>query len=135
MKGPAQTRKLVGAGRAKVRIVSGISRRLDTVAHETEVESGGETSGVIGRPLCDVDRRANGRLSVCSRGSLLISPVPSCSTRTGKPRHRLSSTSAGRQCRDGDGHHHRRGREFLATVNQAEAAMQQGRKHVILNGA
>jgi DNA processing protein len=65
------TRELVAAG---INIVSGLAYGVDTVAHETAIESGGKTVAVIGTPLDKASPSDNARLQEhIYREHLLIS--------------------------------------------------------------
>jgi DNA processing protein len=81
------TRKATSHGRARaarlarelvergVVIVSGLAKGIDTTAHETALESGGQTIAVIGTPLSKVSPAENGPLQeTIWREHLLISP-------------------------------------------------------------
>ena len=61
----------------KFTIVSGLARGIDTAAHETAIEAGGTTIGVIGTPLNQYYPPENHKLQdILSRDFLLISQVP-----------------------------------------------------------
>jgi DNA processing protein len=67
-------RHLVGD---KITIVSGLATGIDTEAHRTAIEWGGETIGVIGTPLNEYYPRENKDLQdVIAEKYLLISQVP-----------------------------------------------------------
>lgn len=76
--GAARTRKLV---RALVEhdftIVSGLAQGVDTIAHQTAIESGARTIAVIGTPISEVYPRENADLQrrIASE-FLLVSQVP-----------------------------------------------------------
>ena len=58
-------------------IVSGLASGVDTVAHETAIERGGETIAVIGTPLDHVYPKENSNLQTrIARDYLLVSQVP-----------------------------------------------------------
>lgn len=58
-------------------IVSGLAKGVDTVAHQTAIESGGETIAVIGTPLDHAYPKENADLQKkIARDYLLISQVP-----------------------------------------------------------
>ncbi len=73
-----RTRKLVSLlVRDGYTIVSGLAKGVDTVAHETTIEHGGETIAVIGTPLDQVYPKENAQLQQrIARDYLLISQVP-----------------------------------------------------------
>lgn len=137
-KGLRRTRKLVSMlVERRCVVVSGLSRGVDTVAHETALECGGATIGVIGSPLSDADPTANGKLQrLLATEQLLISPVPVLQyQRMDAKRHRVFFPERGRTMsalatatiivEAG---------EISGTVMQADAALKQGRKVFILNG-
>lgn len=67
-------KKLVSDG---FTIVSGLAQGIDTVAHKTAIESGGNTIAVIGTPLSEVYPKENSGLqSYIGKHHLLISQVP-----------------------------------------------------------
>lgn len=76
--GIRRTRKLVtGLVRDNFTIVSGLANGVDTVAHETAIERGGETIAVIGTPLDHTYPKENIELQQrIARDFLLISQVP-----------------------------------------------------------
>lgn len=58
-------------------IVSGLAKGIDTVAHETAIERGGETIAVIGTPLDHAYPKENSALQQrIARDYLLVSQVP-----------------------------------------------------------
>ncbi|WP_369652239.1 DNA-processing protein DprA [Variovorax sp. V213] len=58
-------------------IVSGLAKGVDTVAHRTAIDSGGETIAVIGTPISQVYPRENEKLQEeIARRFLLVSQVP-----------------------------------------------------------
>lgn len=58
-------------------IVSGLAKGVDTMAHETAIERGGETIAVIGTPLDHVYPKENSELQQrIARDFLLVSQVP-----------------------------------------------------------
>ena len=58
-------------------IVSGLASGIDTVAHTTAIESGGQTIGVIGTPISETYPKENAELQKrISRDYLLISQIP-----------------------------------------------------------
>jgi DNA processing protein len=73
-----RTRKLVSLlVRDNFTIVSGLAKGVDTVAHQTTIEHGGETIAVIGTPLDHVYPKENAELQQrIARDYLLISQVP-----------------------------------------------------------
>ncbi|MHB8226831.1 DNA-processing protein DprA, partial [Acidithiobacillus sp.] len=76
--GVRRTRKLVSLLiKDGYTIVSGLAKGVDTVAHRTAIEQGGETIAVIGTPLDHVYPRENADLQQrIARDFLLISQVP-----------------------------------------------------------
>jgi DNA processing protein len=136
-KGLRRTRKLVSMlVNRKCVIVSGLSRGVDTVAHETAIECGGATIGVAGSPLGDQDPTANGKLQrLIAAEHLLLSPAPVLQyQKMDSKRHRvffpergktMSALAAATIIVEAG--------EISGTVNQAEAALRQGRKLFILN--
>ena len=67
-------KKLVGDGFA---IVSGLASGIDTAAHTTAIESGGQTIGVIGTPISETYPKENAGLQRrIARDYLLISQIP-----------------------------------------------------------
>lgn len=76
--GAARTKKLVrGLVEHDFTIVSGLAQGVDTVAHETAIESGGRTIAVIGTPISEVYPRQNADLQQrIAREFLLVSQVP-----------------------------------------------------------
>jgi DNA processing protein len=73
-----RTRKLVSLlVQDNFTIVSGLAKGVDTVAHQTTIEHGGETIAVIGTPLDHVYPKENAELQQqIARDYLLISQVP-----------------------------------------------------------
>lgn len=68
------TRLLVKSG---CTIVSGLAKGIDTVAHNTAIESGGNTIAVIGTPITDYYPTENKALqNLIAKEYLLISQVP-----------------------------------------------------------
>jgi DNA processing protein len=58
-------------------VVSGLARGVDTAAHETAIEVGGETIAVIGTPLDQAYPKENAELQRrIARDYLLVSQVP-----------------------------------------------------------
>ena len=58
-------------------VVSGLAMGIDTIAHETAIDCGGETIAVIGTPIGRVYPKSNDRLqNLISQEYLLISQVP-----------------------------------------------------------
>ena len=58
-------------------VVSGLARGVDTAAHETAIEAGGETIAVIGTPLDQAYPKENAELQRrIARDYLLVSQVP-----------------------------------------------------------
>lgn len=76
--GVRRTRKLVKMlVKGGYTIVSGLAKGIDTVAHQTAIESGGETIAVIGTPLDHAYPKENADLQKqIARDYLLISQVP-----------------------------------------------------------
>jgi DNA processing protein len=76
--GVRRTRKLVKMlVKGGYTIVSGLAKGVDTVAHQTAIESGGETIAVIGTPLDHAYPKENADLQKqIARDYLLISQVP-----------------------------------------------------------
>lgn len=76
--GVRRTRKLVKMlVKDGFTIFSGLATGVDTVAHQTAIESGGETVAVIGTPLDHVYPKENAELQrQIARDFLLISQVP-----------------------------------------------------------
>lgn len=76
--GVRRTRKLVKMlVKSGYTIVSGLATGVDTVAHQTAIESGGGTIAVIGTPLDQVYPKENAELQrQIARDFLLISQVP-----------------------------------------------------------
>ena len=77
-KGIARTRRLVKHLIAdKFTIISGLAAGIDTVAHDTAMEEGGRTIGVIGTPLTQTYPKSNSeRQAKIARDFLLISQIP-----------------------------------------------------------
>lgn len=76
--GVKRTRQLVQAlVEDKFTIVSGLAEGVDTAAHTTAIEAGGQTIAVIGTPLGHVYPKGNAELqNKIARDYLLISQVP-----------------------------------------------------------
>lgn len=76
--GVRRTRKLVGMlVKDGYTIVSGLAKGVDTVAHQTAIDAGGETIAVIGTPLDHAYPKENTELQQrIARDYLLISQVP-----------------------------------------------------------
>lgn len=76
--GVRRTRKLVSLlVKDNYTIVSGLAKGIDTVAHQTAIDSGGETIAVIGTPLDHAYPKENAELQHrIARDYLLISQVP-----------------------------------------------------------
>ena len=76
--GLARTRKLTRALVAdRFAIASGLAAGVDTAAHETAIEEGGDTIAVIGTPLSATYPKANAELQrTIAHHHLLISQVP-----------------------------------------------------------
>jgi len=83
------TRNATNAGLARARkltkalvedgytVVSGLAAGIDTAAHETTIDAGGQTIAVIGTPLCSTYPKENERLQhKIAHEHLLISQVP-----------------------------------------------------------
>jgi DNA processing protein len=137
-KGIRRTKKLVKMLlQRKCTIVSGLARGVDTIAHETAIESGGGTIGVAGTPLSDCDTKPNTQLQrLIATEYLLISPVPVLpyqkqEARSSRPfyqeRGRTMSALAEATIIVEAG-------QISGTLLQAQAALRQGRKLFILNG-
>ncbi len=137
-KGLRRTRKLVSMlVERRCVVVSGLSRGVDTVAHETAMECGGATIGVVGSPLSDTDPTANGKLQrLIATEQLLISPVPVLQyERMDAKRHRVFFPERGRTMSAlASATIVVEAGEISGTVMQADAALKQGRKVFILNG-
>jgi len=76
--GTRRTRKIVSLlVKDGFTIVSGLAKGVDTVAHETAMERGGETIAVIGTPLDHVYPKENSELQQrIAKDFLLVSQVP-----------------------------------------------------------
>ena len=76
--GAARTRKLVrGLVEHDFTIVSGLAQGVDTIAHQTAIESGGRTIAVIGTPISEVYPKENAELQRrIASDFLLVSQVP-----------------------------------------------------------
>lgn len=117
-------------------VVSGLARGIDTAAHETAIESGGETIAVIGTPLDEAYPKENSDLQRrIARDFLLVSQVPVlCHARRGPQVNKLffpernitmsALTQATVIVEAG---------ETSGTLIQARAALSQGRKLFILD--
>ncbi|MCY4614545.1 MAG: DNA-protecting protein DprA [Nitrospira sp.] len=58
-------------------VVSGLAKGIDTVVHQTAIDHGGRTIGVLGTPLSSVYPRENGTLQrKMAKTHLIISQVP-----------------------------------------------------------
>jgi len=67
-------RRLVEDG---VVIVSGLAKGIDTVAHQTALEAGGQTIAVVGTPLSEVYPKENAALQAkLSEEHLVVSQIP-----------------------------------------------------------
>lgn len=134
--GAARTRKLVrGLVAHDFTIVSGLAQGVDTIAHETAIESAGKTIAVIGTPISEVYPRENTELQhKIARDFLLVSQVPVLRYSTQGPQwnrlffpERNKTMSALTQAtiivEAG---------ETSGTLIQAKAALDQGRKLFIL---
>ena len=135
--GEAHTRSLVKKLVAdNFTIVSGLAKGIDTVAHNTAIETTGRTIGVIGTPLSSVYPKENKDLQErIASDYLLISQVPVWRySRQGPQINKLffpernvtmsALTEATLIVEAG---------ETSGTLIQARAALQQGRKLFILN--
>lgn len=117
-------------------VVSGLARGVDTAAHETAIEAGGETIAVIGTPLDQFYPKENAELQRrIARDFLLVSQVPVlCHARRPPSVNRLffpernitmsALTQATVIVEAG---------ETSGTLIQARAALAQGRKLFILD--
>ena len=117
-------------------VVSGLARGVDTAAHETAIEAGGETIAVIGTPLDQAYPKENADLQRrIARDYLLVSQVPVlCHARRGPQVNKLffpernitmsALTQATVIVEAG---------ETSGTLIQARAALAQGRKLFILD--
>ena len=78
--GVRRTRKLVRQlVQAGYTIVSGLARGVDTIAHQTAIEAGGQTIAVIGTPITECYPKENRDLQEqIARDYLLVSQVPIC---------------------------------------------------------
>ncbi len=137
-KGIRRTRKLVRMlVEHRCAIISGLARGVDTVAHETAIEAGGATIGVAGTPLSDCDGRADARLQrQIAAEFLLLSPVPVLAWQTQEARrHRVFYPERARTMAAlADATIIVEAGQVSATLIQAQAALQLGRKLFILNG-
>lgn len=120
-----------------VTVVSGLARGIDTVAHRTTIEAGGHTIAVIGTPISDFYPKENENLQrEIARDHLLISHVPilkHAATKNPKfnrhyfaERNRVMSAVSEASIIIEAG-------ETSGTQTQARAAIQQGRKLIILD--
>lgn len=117
-------------------VVSGLAAGIDQVAHETAIDSGGRTIAVIGTPLSHVYPKAHGALQrLIADRFLVVSPVPL--KRYESQDYRLNRfffpernavmsalTEATVIVEAG---------ETSGTLTQARAALQQGRKLLVLD--
>jgi len=117
-------------------IVSGLAEGVDTAAHITAIESGGNTIAVIGTPITEYYPRENRALQdLIADKYLLISQVPICrystqdyrSNRLFFPERNVTMSAVSHatvivEASDTSG-----------TLTQAHAALQQGRKLFILD--
>ena len=117
-------------------IVSGLAAGVDTVAHETAIESGGKTIAVIGTPLSHSYPKENQKLQrTISEKFLLISQVPVLRYEQDNYKFNrfyfpernktMSAISCGTIITEAG--------ETSGTLIQAQAAIKQGRKLFILN--
>lgn len=135
--GAARTRRLV---RELVRhdytVVSGLAQGVDTIAHTTAIECGGRTIAVIGTPISEVYPRENAELQRrIAEDYLLISQVPVLRYKSQGPqwnklffpeRNKTMSALSDATIIVEAG-------ETSGTLIQARAALQQGRKLLILD--
>ena len=126
-------KKLVADG---FTIVSGLANGIDTVAHTTAIELGGQTIGVIGTPISRAYPEENAKLQAkIANEYLLISQIPVwCYSQQGFRRNRLffpernvtmSALTEATIIVEAS--------ETSGTRTQARAALQQGRKLFILD--
>lgn len=120
-----------------VTVVSGLAEGIDTVAHRTTIENGGNTIAVIGTPISEYYPKQNMELQkTIAREHLLISHVPIVKhTMSGNPkynrlffpeRNRVMSAISNASIIVEAG-------ETSGTQTQAKAALEQGRKLLILD--
>ena len=137
-KGIRRTRKLVRMlVEHRCAIISGLARGVDTVAHETAIEAGGATIGVTGTPLSDCDARTDARLQrQIAAEFLLLSPVPILAWQEQEAqRPRVFYPERARTMAAlADATIIVEAGQVSATLVQAQAALQLGRKLFILNG-
>ncbi len=125
-------RRLVGDG---VVIVSGLARGIDTVAHTTALEAGGQTIAVIGTPISEVYPKENAALQrKLAEEHLVVSQIPVLRyRRQGVQSNRfffpernitMSALTMGTVIVEAG--------ETSGTLTQARAALAQGRKLFIL---
>lgn len=135
--GIRRTRKLVKQlVQAGYTIVSGLARGVDTVAHETAIEFGGQTIAVLGTPITECYPKENRDLQEqIARDYLVVSQVPICRYAAQDYRFNrlffpernatmsaLSHATVIVEASDTSG-----------TLAQARAALQQGRKLFVLD--
>ncbi|MHB1692486.1 MAG: DNA-processing protein DprA [bacterium] len=117
-------------------IVSGLARGIDTVAHKTAIESGGNTIAVIGTPITEYYPPENKKLQdLIAEKYLLISQIPICkySTQTFRgnrlffPERNITMSALTHATVIVEAG------ETSGTLIQAKAALQQGRKLFIMN--
>ncbi|MEX2206026.1 MAG: DNA-processing protein DprA [Myxococcota bacterium] len=134
--GLARTRRLVSEFVADHwTIVSGLAAGVDTAAHNTAIELGGQTIAVLGTPICEVYPRVNHALQrEIAQRFLLLSQVPAYryhqqtwkANRTFFPERNItmSALTAGTVIVEAS--------NTSGTRTQARAALAQGRKLFIL---
>lgn len=119
-------------------IISGLAKGIDTVAHETAIQSGGRTIAVLGTPLDEAYPSANAELqALIAHEHLVISQVPVERYAVQNPRTNrfffpernktMSALSEATIIVEAG--------ETSGTLVQAREALKQGRKLFILNSA
>jgi DNA processing protein len=117
-------------------IASGLAKGIDTVAHKTAIEEGGQTFAVIGTPLSEVYPKENAKLQEqIRRDFLLISQIPFIKYNLQDYRKNrwffpernktMSALTLGTVIVEAS--------ETSGTLVQAKAALEQGRKLFILD--
>jgi len=117
-------------------IVSGLASGIDTVAHTSAIEAGGNTIGVIGTPITNYYPKENKSLQeLIARDHLLVSQVPVLRYRSQDPQENriffternitMSALSLATVIVEAG--------ENSGTLVQARAALSQGRKLFILD--
>ena len=117
-------------------IVSGLAAGIDTIAHTSAIENGGNTIGVIGTPITNCYPKENKALQeLIAHDHLLVSQVPVLRYRSQDPQENriffternvtMSALSLGTVIIEAG--------ENSGTLVQARAALSQGRKLFILD--